>query len=92
MNDYWVVIDKQTGRTIAHCGEERDAIMMIILGTPDRIYRKQKFISDHIINVNSTGIKELGGQQGLPSSIPKLDYNEQLNLLTQSDAIPLNTK
>jgi hypothetical protein len=26
MYDYWVVIDKTTGRVIAHCGEENDAL------------------------------------------------------------------
>ena len=29
MYDYWVVTDKTTGRVIAHCGEELDALMMV---------------------------------------------------------------
>ena len=67
MKDYWVVIEKSTGRVIAHCGEERDAVMMILFDKHNRIYRKQKFLMDRVINVSSSGIKELPGQQGLPS-------------------------
>lgn len=80
MNEYWVVSEKNTGRIIAHCGDERDAIMMLLLKS-NRTYRKQKFLMDQVINVTSSGIKELPGQQGLPEAKISLQtVKEELNL------------
>lgn len=70
MNDYWVVTDSKTGKIIAHCGEEKDAIMMLSFG--NRTYRKQKFIADQIIDISSTTDKQLSGQLGLPSAKEQL--------------------
>lgn len=91
MNDYWVVSEKSTGRVICHCGEEKDAIMMLMLG-PNRVYRKQKFIVDQVINVTSSGIKELPGQQGLPAAKTPLPDLQQQIWLPESQAKPINTK
>lgn len=91
MNDYWVVTDKRTGRVICHCGEERDAIQMIMFDH-NRIYRKQKFIMDQVINVNSSGIKELPGQQGLPASKFKLKDEDIVIHLPINSETPLNLK
>jgi hypothetical protein len=67
MYDYWVVTEKSTGRVIAHCGDERDAIMMLLLDkTNSRTYRKQKFIMDQVIDITSAYDKQLPGQIGLP--------------------------
>lgn len=66
MNDYWVVINKSTGRVICHCAEERDAIMMVSFDLEKRIYRQQKFIMDQIIDISSTTDNQLPGQLGLP--------------------------
>jgi hypothetical protein len=66
MNDYWVVTDKRTGRVICYCGEEQDAVRMIMFDQ-NRVYRKQKFIMDQVITISSSGIKELPGQQALPA-------------------------
>lgn len=68
MKDYWIVIEKTTGRVIAHCGEEIDAMLMVSFDNHNRIYRKQKFIMDQVITISSSGIKELPGQQGLPEA------------------------
>jgi len=65
MNDCWVVTDNRTGLVICYCGEEQDAIRMILFDH-NRVYRKQKFIMDHVIDVFSTTDKQLPGQQGLP--------------------------
>ena len=65
--DYWVVVDKITGKVIAHCGSEGDAIMLFELQPEKRAYRKQKFIVDQVITVTSTTDKQLTGQIGLPS-------------------------
>ena len=40
MHDYWVVLDKTTGRVIAHCGEECDAL---IIGTEWQEFKKPNF-------------------------------------------------
>jgi hypothetical protein len=79
MNDYWVVIENTTGKVVAHCGDERDAIMMILL-KPNRIYKKQKFINDQVITVTTTTYRQLPGQQGLPpGKIEQLNpYKESL--------------
>jgi DNA-binding beta-propeller fold protein YncE len=81
MYDYWVVIDKTTGRVIAHCGEEKDALMMISFDLDKRTYRKQKFIIDQVITVTSTTDKQLPGQQGLPAAkeeLPPVELQQQV--------------
>jgi hypothetical protein len=90
MNDYWVVTDKRTGRVICHCGEEQDALRMIML-EPDRVYRKQRFIMEQVINITSTGLKELPGQQGLPATKTSLpEMIEDFLALPQGNQIPVN--
>lgn len=94
MNDYWVVIQKSTGRVIAHCGEERDAVMMLLFDKDNRIYRKQKFILDQVITVTSTTDKQLPGQQGLPAAIeelPPVELQQQI-WLPEGQRIPVNAK
>jgi DNA-binding beta-propeller fold protein YncE len=73
MYDYWVVTNTRTGKVIAHCGEEIDAIMLVALDKDKRSYRKQKFIMDQVITVTSTTDKELPGQVGLPPGTYKLE-------------------
>jgi hypothetical protein len=67
MYEYWVVVERTTGRVIAHCGEENDAIMLVGFDLQNRSYRKQKFIMDQVIDVTSTTDKQLPGQLGLPA-------------------------
>lgn len=68
MNEYWVVLERSTNKVIAHCGEERDAIMMLLLDSKNgRVCKKQRFINDQVINITFSGIKELPGQLGLPA-------------------------
>lgn len=89
MTDYWVVTDKRTGRVICHCGEEQDAIRMILFDH-NRVYRKQKFIMDQVINVSSSGIKELPGQQGLPPVKVSLKDFESIYSLPEGQEVALN--
>ncbi len=92
MNDYWVVTENSTGKVIAHCGEEHDAMLMISFDVQNRTYRKQRFILDQVINVSSSGIKELSGQQGLPEAkIPLSNFQQQV-CLPESQANPIITK
>lgn len=92
MYDYWVVIDKSTGKVIAHCGEETDALMLVGLDKDKRTYHKQKFILDQVITVTSTTDKQLPGQQGLPASkeeLPPIDLQQQV-WLPERQEIPVN--
>ena len=89
MNDYWLVIEKSTGRVISHCGEEKDAIMMLLLDKDNRIYRKQNFIIDQVIDVSSTTNKQLPGQQGLPEGQPFVLESEKIRL-PEGEGKPIN--
>jgi hypothetical protein len=94
MYDYWVVTDKTTGRAIAHCGEETDALMMISFDLDKRTYSKQKFIMDQVITVTSTLDKQLPGQQGLPAAkeeLPPIEIQQQV-WLPEGQGIPVNAK
>lgn len=73
MYDYWVVTDIRTGRVIAHCGEELDALMLVGFDKDKRSYRKQKFIIDQVITVTSITDKQLPGQVGLPPGTYKIE-------------------
>ena len=94
MYDYWVVIEKRTGRVIAQCGQEEDAMMLFGFDPDKRSYRKQKFIMDQVITVTSTTDKQLSGQQGLPAAKEKLPHVElqQQVWLPANEQIPVNTK
>jgi len=86
MYDYWVVTDKTTGRVIAHCGEENDALMMVAFDKDKRTYRKQRFIMDQVIDITSETDKQLPGQQGLPAGKIRLEDAQQQLELSESDA------
>jgi hypothetical protein len=94
MIEYWTVIETRTGRVIAHCGEEKDALMLVGLNKDKRTYRKQKFIMDQVITVTSTQDKQLPGQQGLPAAkeeLPPMDLQQQV-WLPEGQGIPVNAK
>lgn len=67
MNDYWIVIEIRTGRVIAHCGEEKDAQMLVEFQPGKRSYSRNKILMDQVIDVTSITDKQLPGQQGLPA-------------------------
>lgn len=67
MNEYWIVKEKQSGKTIAHCGNILDAHMMLQLDVDNRVCLRAKFLQDQIIDVSSETDKQLPGQIGLPS-------------------------
>jgi DNA-binding beta-propeller fold protein YncE len=94
MYEYWVVIDKTTGRVIAQCGTENDALMLVGFDKDKRTYRKQKFIIDQVITVTSTTDKQLPGQQGLPAAkeeLTPMDLQQQV-WLPAGQGIPVNAK
>lgn len=91
MYDYWVVTEKSTGKVICHCGEEKDALMMMQFDPHNRSYRKQKFILDQVITVTSTTDKQLPGQIGLPSG--KVNQLQEFKVkLTEGQGNPVNIK
>ncbi len=92
MNDYWIVIEKFTGRIIAHCGNEKDAFMMVSFDSEKRIHKKQRFIMDNVININFTKPKKISGQQGLPEAKIPINSSDQELSLPEGKQIPVNPK
>jgi hypothetical protein len=68
MNEYWIVTENRTGRVICHCGDINDAIMMVALDYDNRSYKRSRFLTDYVIDINHKQIKELPGQLGLPAA------------------------
>jgi hypothetical protein len=49
--DYFSVIDKRTGRKIADCGEELDALVMVSFDPQNRTITRNKFMMGQVIDV-----------------------------------------
>jgi phosphorylcholine metabolism protein LicD len=62
MNEYWIVTENKTGRTICHCADINDAMMMVGFDPHHRSYSRHRFIMDQVITVTSTTDKQLPGQ------------------------------
>lgn len=71
--DVWIV--EQGGRTLCHCGAERDAVAMVGLGR-GRTYRKLKVVSPQTIDVDVVVQGELPGQLGLPVGRDRIEGGE----------------
>lgn len=88
MNEYWIVKETRTGKIIAHCGEEKDAIMLVSFDPHKRTYVRNRLIMDQVIDVTSTTDKQLSGQLGLPSGqVPILNTFKQK--LPEGKGIPV---
>jgi hypothetical protein len=68
MNEYWIVKNNRTGRTICHCADINDAMMMVSFDPHNRSYNRHRFLIDQVIDVGSTTDKQLPGQIGLPAA------------------------
>lgn len=68
MNEYWVVIEKRTGRVIAHCGDINDALMLVSFNPDNRFYKRNRILLDQVIDITFTTDKQLPGQVGLPAA------------------------
>jgi hypothetical protein len=88
MYDYWVVTETRTGKVIAHCGEETDAVMLVGLDKDKRSYRKQRFIMDQVITITSTTDKQLPGQIGLPPGTYKME-EKKIYSIEEGTSIPV---
>jgi len=91
MNEYWEVVDRWTGKVVAQCSEESDALMLCKFRPKERIYRKARFIMDQVIDITSTTDKQLPGQQGLPAAVDELNFVD-FQQLPEGQGIPVNTK
>jgi len=49
--DYFSVIDKNTGKKLLDCGEERDAIAMVAFDPANRTYTRNKFLMGQVIDI-----------------------------------------
>lgn len=66
MFEYWIVVENNSGKVIAHCGNINDAIMMVSFDSNNRSYKRNRILLDQIIDVTSIVDKQLPGQIGLP--------------------------
>jgi len=49
--DYFSVIETRTGRKIADCGEERDALALVAFDPANRTYMRNKFLMGQVIDI-----------------------------------------
>lgn len=49
--EYFSVIETKTGRKIADCGEEEDALMMVSFDPQNRSYTRNKFLMGPVVDV-----------------------------------------
>ena len=49
--DYFSVINKNTGRKIIDCGEETDALLMISFDPANRTYTRNKFLMGPVFDI-----------------------------------------
>lgn len=90
MHDYWTIIEKRTGRKICECSNENDALLLISFDIENRTYRKNKFILDQIIDVNSKVTNQLPGQLGLPSAVDSLMSSDEQYFLPDTQEAPIH--
>lgn len=49
--DYFSVIDKKTGRKIADCGDEADALSMVSFNPQNRIITRNRFMMGQVVDI-----------------------------------------
>ena len=97
-DEYFSVIDRRTGRKIADCGDEIDALAMVAFDPNNRTYTRNKFLMGPVVdieipkqlptlNVVATNIKENGCA---PRKEQLLDVGQIK--LPERQAIPVNAK
>ena len=89
MIDQWIVKNNKNGKTIAHCGNINDAIMLVQFDPDNRSYHRYRLIEDQVITVNAIVDKQLNQQVVDDNNhTPKLDYHK--NKLPEGQGIPIN--
>jgi hypothetical protein len=51
--EYFSVINKNTGKKILDCGEEMDALSMVALDPQNRTYTRNKFLMGPVVDVET---------------------------------------
>jgi hypothetical protein len=96
--EYFSVIETKTGRKIADCGEEEDALMLVSFDPKNRTITKNKFLMGPVVdieipkvlptsNIVASDVKENGcapRKEQLPDAGPLK--------LKEDDRIPVNAK
>jgi len=96
--DYFSVIETKTGRKIADCGEEVDALMMVSFDPQNRTITRNKFIMGPVVdieipkalpttNITNTGTRE---NECVPRKEQLLDSG--VLRLPEDQRIPVNAK
>ena len=49
--EYFTVIETKTGKKIADCGDEQDALMMISFDPKNRTYTRNKFLMGPVVDI-----------------------------------------
>jgi hypothetical protein len=86
--DYFSVINNKTGRKIADCADEMDALMMVSFDPQNRSITKNKFLMGPVIDVEMP--KQLPTNEVVP--VTNLDLNklkEHQNKLPENELQPL---
>ena len=98
--DYFSVIEIKTGRKIADCGEEIDALMMVSLDPQNRTITRNKFIMGQVVDIeipkalptNEITINtEPYKQQQEEWMVEKINQLPQIKL-PEGQGIPVNAK
>lgn len=92
--DYFSVIEIKTGRKIADCGEEIDALMMVSFDPQNRTITKNKFMMGQVVDIEipkalpTTNIAVTNTQENgcAPRKEQLLDAG--VTRLPQSEAVP----
>ena len=96
--EYFSVIETKTGRKIADCGEEEDALMMVSFDPQNRTIARNKFLMGPVVdieipkqlptsNIATSNVKESGcvpRKEQLPDAGPLR--------LKEDERIPVNAK
>ena len=96
--EYFSVLNKNTGKKLLDCGDESDALAMVALDSENRTYTRNKFLMGPVVdveipkqlptsNIQVSNMKENGcapRKEQLPDAGPLK--------LEQDDRIPVNAK
>lgn len=79
--DYFSVINKNTGRKIIDCGDEQDALLMISFDPTNRTYTRNKFLMGPVFDIEMP--KSLPTTNIAVSNVQEYEYVPQQQKLGQ---------
>ena len=94
--EYFSVIETKTGRKIADCGEEMDALVMVSFDPQNRTYTRNKFLMGPVVDIEipkqlpTLNIVVSNTETDLPKEEKSLE-SKPLRL-KQDKRIPVNAK